>query len=94
MQAPKASDSPRRKNRGTGADLRTGSALAGLRMGTASPPKRESILAPLFATYKDGAPGAQLIARKGIRGISGEGPRHPVLDRNVRCNEGVEVSSN
>src|ERR1035437_170732 len=54
MQAPKAFDSPRRANRGAVADLRDRLNYNWPKEGTALPPKRESILTPLNATYKEG----------------------------------------
>src|SRR5450631_268604 len=54
MQAPKASDSPQHKKRGTAADLRIRLSQDWPRVGTASPPKRENILTPQKATYKGG----------------------------------------
>src|ERR1035438_6882577 len=52
MQAPKASDSPRRANRGAVADLQDRLNSRWPKGRTALPPKRELILTPLNATYK------------------------------------------
>jgi hypothetical protein len=52
MQAQKAFDSPRRKKRGAAADLRDRLNQGWPKGRTALPPKRESILTPLNATYK------------------------------------------
>jgi hypothetical protein len=60
MQAPKASDSPQHKKRGTAADLRIRLSQDWPRVGTASPPKRENILTPQKATYKGGKPASWL----------------------------------
>jgi len=52
MQAQKAFDSPRRANRGAAADLRYRLNQGWPQVPTALPPKRETILTPLNATYK------------------------------------------
>src|SRR5450631_4516024 len=62
MQAPKASDSPQHKKRGTAADLRIRLSQDWPRVGTASPPKRENILTPQKATYKGGKARTQTVS--------------------------------